>query len=133
MKQSKNRPAILANWQVKTVSFILAVLTVFIVYYSGQQTRKVTLPLKVEMPVGYTAVSNIPTEAELVIKGSEKQIYMFNPADFSLRADFSKVNANGVSSAEIKIEHSDFSQELDLADITFYASPAWIRIYFENN
>lgn len=133
MRQNKNRPAILANWQVKTVSFILAVLTVFIVYYFGQQTRKITLPLNFEMPSGYTAVSNVPAEAELVIKGSEKQIYMFNPADFSLSADFSKVNSNGVASAEIKVDHTDLSEELDLTDITFYASPAWVRVYFEKN
>lgn len=131
MKQNKTQSGLLSNWQVKILSFVLALITVFIVYYAGQQTRSITLPLEVIFPENYTVASNVPQSADLVIQGSEKQIYMFKPENFSLKADFSDVSSEGVSSALIKVEVKDYNENLNLSDVTFYASPSLIRIYFE--
>jgi len=130
MKQNK-RIGIFSNWQIKILSFIVAVMTVFIFYYNGQQSRKVVLPLEIILPEGFVPTSNLPQSAELVIKGSEQQIYMFDPEEFSLVADFSKVKEEGVASVLIEVKTSESVNKLNLMDITFYASPAWVKIYFE--
>lgn len=130
MKQNKDS-GILSHWQVKICCFLLAILTFFIFFYSGQTKRTITLPLEVKLPENYVAISNIPQSVDLVIRGQESKIYMIDASCFSLSADFSKVSTTGVSSVYVNIDSHLLPEYADLTDISIYTDPSWVRIYFE--
>ncbi|MGX8685192.1 MAG: hypothetical protein ACSW73_00030 [Spirochaetales bacterium] len=121
-----------SNWQAKLVSFLLAVATVYLVVFGFQQRREITLPLTVILPeTEYEAISLIPQEAVLVVQGTEERIYMLNADRFSITADFSKVDHEGVSSVPVTIKYDAPSEAFDLSKISLFTEPASVRIYFE--
>lgn len=121
-----------SNWQAKLVSFLLAVATVFLVTFGFQQKREIKLPINVVLPQSeYKAVSLIPTDAVLIVQGTEDRIYMLNADLFSITADFSNVDHEGVSSVPVVIEYDAPTDAFDFSEISFYTDPASVRIYFE--
>ena len=119
------------NWPVKILCFVVAV-AVYIVISSGvQQKRTVKLKLDVIMPEGYVATSIVPDSADIVINGSEEIIYMLNISDFSLSADFSGVDREGVSSVPVKIDAGNLASYIDLRNVSIHADPSYVRVYFE--
>ena len=104
------------NWQVKIISFLLAVFVYFILLFSIQNSRTISLPVEVVMPKGYVATSNVPTSIDLVIQGTEDQIYLIDVSKISLKVDFSMVDRVGYSPALTSYSGALVnSEEIDVA------------------
>ncbi|MCF0262833.1 MAG: hypothetical protein HUK23_07975, partial [Sphaerochaetaceae bacterium] len=105
--RSKTLGKILYNWQVKMICFVLAIFVYFILLYSIQQTRTITLPVEVTLPETFKAESNVPTTVDLVIMGTEDQIYMISPEQIKLSVDFSNVQHDGINFAAVNIDTAE--------------------------
>lgn len=128
MKKNKTSGS---NWKIKVICFLLAALTYVVAAYGVQQQRRLTLPVDIKMPDNYVAVSNIPSEVELVIQGSEERIYMLKPETIKLSADFSNAGSEGVMSAPVSIDLSGLDKLADLSSISIFTEPSVLKIYFE--
>ena len=118
------------NWQAKIISFLLAVFVYFILMFSIQNSRTISLPVEVIMPNGYVATSNVPTSIDLVIQGTEDQIYLVDVSKISLKVDFSMVDRVGVSYATVQINMEDLASYVDTSAISIYTKPSQVRVYF---
>ncbi|MBO4409859.1 MAG: hypothetical protein J5775_03810 [Spirochaetales bacterium] len=128
--RSKLFSKMLYNWQVKVLCFLLAVFIYFVLVFSIQTTRTVTLPVEVKLPASYKADSTIPTEIDLVLQGTEDQIYLIDASKITLSVDFSHVNREGVNFADIKIDTGSLGDYVDLSAISIYTQPSQMKVYF---
>ena len=128
--RSKFLQKLLYNWQVKIICLLLAVLVYFVLLFSIQSSRSMTLPLKVTLPDGYRAESTIPKSVELVIQGTEDQIFMIDPAKISVSADFTTVNREGVNYAVVEIDTGDLTSYIDTTALSIFTRPSQVKIYF---
>ncbi|MBP5162580.1 MAG: hypothetical protein ILP16_06340 [Spirochaetales bacterium] len=128
--RSKFLQKLLYNWQVKIICLLLAVLVYFVLLFSIQSSRSMTLPLKVTLPEGYKAESTIPKSVELVIQGTEDQIFMIDPAKISVSADFTTVNREGVNYAVVEIDTGDLTSYIDTTALSIFTRPSQVKIYF---
>lgn len=128
--QSKFFQKVFYNWQIKIICFLLAVLVYFVLVYSIQSSRVITLPLEVTLPEDYVAESNVPVSVDLVIQGTEDRIYMIDVSRFSVSADFSTVNREGVNYAVVNIETGELEKYIDLSEISIYTRPSQVKVYF---
>ncbi len=128
--RSKLLQKLLYNWQAKLLCFLLAVLVYFVLVFSIQTSRTVTLPVEVKLPSNYVAQSNVPTSVNLVIQGTEDQIYMIDVSQISLTADFSTVNREGVNYATVQINTNGLEYHIDMSALHVYTEPSQLRVYF---
>lgn len=128
--RSKFSQKIFYNWQVKILCFIFSVLVYFVLVFSIQTERRVTLPITVTMPEFYSAQSNVPASVNLVIQGTEDQIYLIDVSEISLSVDFSYVNREGVNYAVVKIDTHDLGNHVDLSKINIFTEPSQLKVYF---
>ena len=128
--RSKFFSKLLYNWQVKVLCFLLAAFTYFVLVFSIQTTRTVALTVEVTMPTGYTATSTVPSEIDLVLQGTEDQIYLIDASKIVLRVDFSHVNREGVNYADIRIDTGALGDYVDLSAISIYTQPSQMKVYF---
>ncbi len=128
--RSKFFQKIFYNWQAKILCFLFAVLVYFLLVFSIQTERTVTLPVSVTMPEIYRAESNVPSSLKLVIQGTEDQIYMIDVSQISLSADFSHVNREGVNYAVVNIDTHRLEEHVDLSKIHIFTEPSQIKVYF---
>ena len=147
--RSKFFQKIFYNWQAKVISFLLAVFVYFILVYSIRDSRIVNLPVNITYPEGYIVTSRIDDSVELVIQGTEERIYLLDVSKFSLSADFSSVDGEGVHYADIKIDVQDLMDYVDvyipksqrssgdaddsslgMKNIAIYTNPSRIKLYF---
>ena len=118
------------NWQAKIISFLLAVFVYFILLFSIQNSRTITLPVEVVMPEGYVATSNVPSSIDLVIQGTEDQIYLIDVSKISLKVDFSMVDREGISYATVQIDINELASYIDTSAVSIYTKPSQVRVYF---
>ena len=130
--RSKLMQKLLYNWQVKIICLLLAVLVYFVLLFSIQSSRSMTLPLSVTLPDNYKAESTIPKSVELVIQGTEDQIFMIDPSMISVSADFSTVNREGVNYAVVEIDAGDLSSYIDTTALSIFTRPSQVKIYFSS-
>ena len=128
--RSKFLQKLLYNWQVKIICLLLAVLVYLVLLFSIQSSRSMTLPLKVTLPDGYKAESTIPKSVELVIQGTEDQIFMIDPTKISVSADFTTVNREGVNYAVVEIDTGDLTSYIDTTALSIFTRPSQVKIYF---
>lgn len=118
------------NWQAKILCLLFSVLIYFLLVFTIQAERKVTLPVSVRMPEFYQAESNVPQNVNLVIQGTEDQIYMVDVSQISLHADFSTVNREGVSYAVVQINTNELEKHVDMSSLHLYTIPSQLKVYF---
>ena len=128
--RSKFFQKLLYNWQVKVLCFLLAAFTYFVLVFSIQTTRTVSLPVEVTMPSSYTATSTVPSEINLVLQGTEDQIYLIDASRIVLKVDFSHVSREGVNYADIVIDTGNLGDYIDLSAISIYTQPSQMKVYF---
>ena len=128
--RSKFFQKVFYNWQIKILCFLLAAMVYFILVFSIQTSRTITLPVEVRLPSAYRADSNIPTEVDLVIQGTEDQIYLIDASEISLFVDFSTVNREGVNYATVQIDTGEMAKYVDLSAISIYTKPSQLKVYF---
>lgn len=133
MKRNKtsSNEGVFSNWQIKILCFIFAVVVFVLVYYTGLESRKVSLPMDVILPENYEAVSVIPETGTLVVMGDEKEIYLINPESIRLYADFSGVSQDGIAVVPVQVDYDALEGKIDLSEVYFRSSPLFVRIYFE--
>ena len=130
--RSKLMQKLLYNWQVKIICLLLAVLVYFVLLFSIQSSRSMTLPLSVTLPDNYKAESTIPKSVELVIQGTEDQIFMIDPSMISVSADFSTVNREGVSYAVVEVDAGDLASYIDTTALSIFTRPSQVKVYFSS-
>ena len=130
--RSKFFQKLLYNWQVKIICLLLAVLVYFVLLFSIQSSRSMTLPLSVTLPKDYKAESTIPKSVELVIQGTEDQIFMIDPSMISVSADFSTVNREGVSYSVVEIDAGDLASYIDTTALSIFTRPSQVKVYFSS-
>ena len=130
--RSKLMQKLLYSWQVKIICLLLAVLVYFVLLFSIQSSRSMTLPLSVTLPDNYKAESTIPKSVELVIQGTEDQIFMIDPSMISVSADFSTVNREGVNYAVVEIDAGDLASYIDTTALSIFTRPSQVKIYFSS-
>ena len=118
------------NWQVKILCLLFSVLIYFVLVFTIQAERKVTLPVTVNMPELYHAESNVPKNVKLVIQGTEDQIYMIDVSQISLYAEFSTVNREGVNYAVVQIDTNELEKHVDTSSLHIYTIPSQLKVYF---
>ena len=118
------------NWQVKILCLLFSVLIYFVLVFTIQSERKVTLPVTVNMPELYHAESNVPKNVKLVIQGTEDQIYMIDVSKITLSADFSTVNREGVNYAVVQIDTNELEKHVDTSSLHIYTIPSQLKVYF---
>ncbi|MBP5551891.1 MAG: hypothetical protein J6X41_00745 [Spirochaetales bacterium] len=118
------------NWQAKIISFLLAVFVYFILMFSIQNSRTIALPVEVVMPEGYVATSNVPSSIDLVIQGTEDQIYLIDVSKIMLKVDFSMVDREGISYATVQIDINELASYIDTSAVSIYTKPSQVRVYF---
>ena len=128
--RSKVLQKVFYNWQVKIICFLLAVFIYFVLVFSIQTSRTLTLPLNVTLPAEYQAESIVPDSVELVIQGTEDQIYMIDVSNISVSADFSTVNREGVNYAVVEIDTGELERYIDTSMISIYTKPSQVKVYF---
>lgn len=128
--RSKFFQKVFYNWQIKLICFILAIFVYFVLVFSIQTSRKVSLPVEVKLPAGYTATSNIPSSIDLIIQGTEDQIYMIDASSIYLTVDFSTVNRDGINYATVEIDTGDLQKYVNTSEISIYTKPSQVRVYF---
>lgn len=128
--RSKFFQKVFYNWQIKLICFILAIFVYFVLVFSIQTSRKVSLPVEVKLPAGYTATSNIPSSIDLIIQGAEDQIYMIDASSIYLTVDFSTVNREGINYATVEIDTGDLQKYVNTSEISIYTKPSQVRVYF---
>lgn len=131
MKYSKNSKQTFINWKALILCFLFAIVVSVIINFSGQMERHVSMPLEIIMPDGVGPTSIVPSNADVVIKGSEKQIYMVKTDKLKLFADFSDVKNQGVATAAVQIDYSDLLDYIDTSEVSIFTKPSIIKIYFE--
>lgn len=131
MKFDKTSGRFFRNWQVKILCFIFAVFIYAMVAFESMGERTVTMPLSIVMPEGYEPTSLVPETASVVIRGSEKQIYLVDVSRVKLYADFSDVHESGVASAAVNVDYTDLLDYIGFTDISIFTKPSVIKIYFE--
>ncbi len=131
MKFEKASAGILKNWQVKILCLLFAIFIYAFVVFEAEGERVVTMPLQIVMPKGYVPTSIVPESASVVIKGSEKQIYLLDVSKVKLFADFSDVHDKGVASAVVTADYSELKDYINLSEISIFTKPSVIKIYFE--
>lgn len=131
MKHKKNKKKSIADWRAMVLSLILAVL-VFLAFSNGMPgERRITLPLSVILPDNLKVTSLIPSSAELVISGNEKQIYMIDISKVKLYADFSTIKNPGIASVAVTIDYTELMDYVDVVDISITTDPGIVKLYFE--
>ena len=129
--RSKFFQKIFYNWQAKIISFLLAVFVFFMLMFSLHTTRKIPLPVEFIMPEDYVADSNLPESIDLIIQGTEDQIYLIDVSKFSLTVDFSKVDHKGTNYADVKINIGDLASYVDISAIAIYTKPSQVKVSFK--
>lgn len=128
--KSKFFQKILNNWQAKIVCFLLAVLVYVVLVYSVQEKRTLSLPYDIKLPQEYSVESNLPKSIDLVIMGTEDRIYLIDASKIHLSVDFSSVNREGVSYADVLIDTEELSAYIDMSNISIYTVPSQVKVYF---
>ena len=133
MRQNRFFQKFFYNWQIKIICFLLAIFMYFFLGLVLQETRTVTLPLEVTLPEDYHADSNIPDSVNLLIKGSQDQIYMFKIDNIKVSADFSGVDHEGVNIAPVVISLDGPNELIDASSVSVSTDPTQVKIYFSLN
>lgn len=128
MKMNDVTRGLLNNWPIKVLSLFLAVLIYTIIHFTSLVTREVEIPLRVIHPEHYTAVSTVPQQVTLILKGDDEDMSALKTEAVDAVADFSAVDGEGVHERPITLLYDN-----ELFDIDFSASsdPSVLKIYYE--
>ncbi|HOE89534.1 MAG: hypothetical protein BWY50_00442 [Spirochaetes bacterium ADurb.Bin315] len=118
----------LVNWPAKVLSLLLAVAVYAFIHYSTIGARSVTIPITVLLPERMEAQSLVPDSIDVEIRGDEHIIYLINPDSITAVVDFSKVEKEGITTANVILTHD--REVFERSEITLKASPSSVRVLF---
>lgn len=122
--------SVLFQWQVKLVCILLALSFYFLISFSAYTDRQAVIPLEVILPVDYDAESLVPNSITININGSDKIIYLIDPALISASVDFSDIDKVGIARRTVVLSYDD--KVFNKGEITVSSMPETIRIAFKD-
>lgn len=118
----------LVNWPAKVLSLLLALVVYAFIHYSSIGARSVTIPITVLLPEQMEAQSLVPASIDVEIRGNEHIIYLISPDSITAVADFSKVDKEGITVANVRLTYEE--EVFKRGEITLKASPSSVRVLF---
>ncbi len=118
----------LYHWPAKVLSLVFAVCVYLFIQYSTIGARVVTIPLDVQLPTGYEAMSLIPESVVVKIRGDEDIIYLIDPNSIMASIDFSFVQREGISSAPVMLLYEE--NVFESGGVSVSPDPSQYRILF---
>ncbi|HAF85234.1 MAG TPA: hypothetical protein DCG32_02465 [Sphaerochaeta sp.] len=128
MKLNKHLQNMLYHWPAKVISLIFAVFIYLFIQYSTVGARVVTIPLEVNLPSGYVAMSLVPESVEVEIRGNEDIIYLIDPNSIKASINFSFVQREGISSAPVVLSYEE--NVFESGGVFVSPTPSQYRILF---
>jgi len=128
MKLNKHLQNMLYHWPAKMISLVFAVCIYLFIQYSTTGARIVTIPLDVQLPSGYEAMSLVPESAEVEIRGDEDVIYLIDPNSIMASLDFTFVQSEGIASAPVVLLYEE--NVFESGGVSVAPTPSQHRILF---
>lgn len=129
MKANKHLQNMLYHWPAKVISLVFAICIYLFIQYSTIGARVVTIPLDVQLPSGYEAMSLVPESVEIEIRGNDDVIYLINPNSIKASLDFSFVGSEGIASAPVLLIYKE--NVFESGGISVAPNPTQYRILFK--
>jgi len=107
MKLNKYLQNMLYHWPTKVISLVFAVCIYLFIQYSTTGARVVTIPLDVQLPSGYEAMSLVPKSVEVEIRGNDDVIYLIDPNSIMASLNFTYVQSEGIASAPVVLLYEE--------------------------
>lgn len=107
MKLNKYLQNMLYHWPAKVISLVFAICIYLFIQYSTTGARVVTIPLEVQLPSGYAAMSLVPESVEVAIRGNEDIIYLIDPNSIKASINFSYVQSEGIAIAPVVLLYEE--------------------------
>lgn len=122
---------VFTNWQVKILSFGIAVLLYATFQIISLDTKSFSIPLQVREGGNFTAIESAPNAVRITVKGKTEEIIAIQKSDIRAYIDTSVVVKSGTSRLPIKL---DLINELTLIDpFDVEVNPHTIELGFEEN
>ena len=128
MKLNKHLQNMLYHWPAKVISLVFAVCIYLFIQYSTTGARIVTIPLDVQLPSGYVAMSLVPESVEVEIRGNEDVIYLIDPNSIKASIDFTFVQSEGIASAPVALLYEE--NIFESGGVSVSPTPSLHRILF---
>ncbi|MDY0287390.1 MAG: hypothetical protein RBR15_01035 [Sphaerochaeta sp.] len=129
MKPSKHLQNMLYHWPAKIISLVFAVCIYLFIQYSTVGARVVTIPLDVQLPSGYEAMSLVPDSVAIEIRGNDDVIYLIDPNSIGASLNFSFVQSEGISSAPVLLTYEE--NVFESGGVSVSSNPSQYRILFK--
>ncbi|NBK20705.1 MAG: hypothetical protein EOM68_01615 [Spirochaetia bacterium] len=107
MKLNKYLQNMLYHWPAKMISLVFAICIYLFIQYSTTGARVVTIPLDVQLPSGYVAMSLVPESVEVAIRGNEDIIYLIDPNSIKASINFAFVQSEGIAIAPVVLLYEE--------------------------
>ncbi len=118
----------LYHWPAKVLSLVFAVCVYLFIQYSTIGARVVTIPLDVQLPAGYEAMSLVPQSVVVKIRGDEDVIYLIDPNSIMASIDFSFVQREGIATAPVMLLYEE--NVFESGGVSVSPDPSQYRILF---
>lgn len=128
MKLNKHLENLLYHWPAKMISLVFAICIYLFIQYSTVGARVVTIPLDVELPSGYEAMSLVPESVEIEIRGNDDIIYLIDPNSIMASLDLSFVRQEGIASAPVLLTYEE--NVFESGGVSVSPNPSHYRILF---
>ncbi len=128
MKLNKHLENLLYHWPAKMISLVFAICIYLFIQYSTVGARVVTIPLDVELPSGYEAMSLVPESVEIEIRGNDDIIYLIDPNSIMASLDLSFVQQEGIASAPVLLKYE--KNVFESGGVSVSPNPSHYRILF---
>lgn len=128
MKLNKHLENLLYHWPAKMISLVFAICIYLFIQYSTVGARVVTIPLDVELPSGYEAMSLVPESVEIAIRGNDDIIYLIDPNSIMASLDLSFVRQEGIASAPVLLTYEE--NVFESGGVSVSPNPSHYRILF---
>jgi len=110
------------------ISLVFAICIYLFIQYSTVGARVVTIPLDVELPSGYEAMSLVPESVEIEIRGNDDIIYLIDPNSIMASLDLSFVQQEGIASAPVLLKYE--KNVFESGGVSVSPNPSHYRILF---
>ncbi len=128
MKLNKHLQNMLYHWPAKIIALVFAVFIYLFIQYSTIGARIVTIPLDVQLPIGYEAMSLVPESVEVEIRGDDDIIYLIDPNSIMASINFTFVQSEGIASAPVVLLYEENIFESGAVSVS--PNPSQYRILF---
>ncbi len=122
---------VFTNWQVKLLSFGLAVLLYVAFQIISLDTKSFSIPLTVQQGGNFVLAENAPSFVRIEVRGESDEVASIQEAYFKAFIDTSSIINSGKSTLNVSLELDESLTLMDTLDIK--VSPASVSLEFEES